>query len=207
MVGGNLNITLVDFDRSGNRCGRDLSSSRFWEWINGNSLIEMDPADVKYTWHGSNSRSRIDRFFISVEAASLFLAAFCWSWEQPLSDHTPFIWEDGSQSAFKYCFRILRSWLQDPLFIDIMTDSWTRDIDAPTTTAKITLKLSRLRSDVLTFREDLKRLSSANRTVALSTVRDLDLIEDLDSLSSIQQQIRKDALLTLHQLDAAVESD
>lgn len=207
IIGGDFNLTLVDSDRPGGRGGRDPGSRAFWDWTNDLSLIDMGPLDVIYTWNGNNSRSRIDHFFISVEATSLFPAAFCRSRERPFSDHTPIVWEDGTRAAFKYSFRIAKSWMQEADFKDVVRASWSKEHIAPNATARLTLKISRLRFDLLSYRRALKAVTSSAWITAQEVVRSMDILEDSYPLSPEQMVERRNALITLHKLDAAIEAD
>lgn len=110
-------------DRPGRRSGCDPGSDRFRSWIDQHGLLEMGPSDVVYKWHGGRSRSHMDRFFMSIELATLYPAATWSSRERPLSDHTPLLWDDGSSHSHRYSFRVLHSWLKEPWFRDMVQGS------------------------------------------------------------------------------------
>lgn len=137
----------------------------------------MGPSDVVYMWHGGRSRSRIDCFFMSPEAAAKFPLASCTAREHPLSDHTPIVWEDGSQVQLRGLFRLQNSWFDESDFRSLVEASWSKPIEARNTTNKLYLKLQRLKTEIIPFSKNLQQQRRADRELAQELVSSLDSLE------------------------------
>ena len=67
LIGGDFNVTLAAADRPNGAGGRDPRSAQFREVLAQLGLAEMGLPDRRFTWRGSTSQSRLDRFLCSIE--------------------------------------------------------------------------------------------------------------------------------------------
>ena len=72
--------------------GRDWGSVQFRDTLSRLGLIAMGPSNCRFTWRGSASQSRIDRFLCSTTLIDDFPLVEVTSLLWPLLDHSPLAW-------------------------------------------------------------------------------------------------------------------
>lgn len=194
LFGGDFNVTLEAMDRPDGTGGRDPGSEQFWAFLAEEGLMEMGPADCRYTWRSSaspTSCSRLDRFIASAELLEEFPLATVRALPRPCSDHTPIVWQAGESDYKASYLKFDRSWLKEPGFRDDVIKWWTSPSSAQNFVPDIVSKLAVLRSSLLGARKKIRADRARRRDTALRCLQTLDRLEGSRPLSSEEAAQRR----------------
>jgi hypothetical protein len=127
ILGGDFNLVRFQKDKSNGRV--DLRwCDKFNDWIDKNSLIEINLLGKSFTWSNNQEKlilSLIDRIFYSTEFDGIFPLATARSLSRNPNDHVPILWESGqAQTQRKRRFKFEKWWLQHGDFAEVVSKVW-----------------------------------------------------------------------------------
>ena len=177
LIGGDFNVTLMAEDRSNDMGGQDPGSARFRETLAHLGWGEMGPVDQRFTWHGSTTQSRINRFLYSLELSDAYALVEVTSMPRPLSDHTPLLWSSQVGLTRLTYFKIDHSWFRQDGFKEDIERWWSSTSGTGSTSTRLASKLLKLRHYLFERRRQLRIDHTHRRDEALSQIQTLDILE------------------------------
>ena len=121
-VGGDFNEILNHHERSSGLSPSN-SMEEFHSFINSCALVDLPLQGGDFTWSRCGevpASSRLDRFLISLEWEDHFIDAIQKRLPQPLSDHFPVCFENGSFQRGRVPFKFENMWLEVEGFRDLI---------------------------------------------------------------------------------------
>ena len=207
LIGGDFNVTLAAADRPNGAGGRDPGSAQFREVLAQLGLAEMGPSDRRFTWRGSTSQLRLDRFLCSFELLDQFPLAEVTSLPRPLSDHTPISWSTQTGPNRPTYFKMDRSWLRDEGFKRDVVEWWHSHPNFGSASDRLITKLKDLRYHLFNLRRQIRTTRTQNRDTALARIQTLDALEEQRSLTTEEARERKTSREEVAEADLRIEMD
>lgn len=125
-VGGDWNVVRFPGEKLGGyRTSSDMQA--FSDWINTNSLIDLQLNGATFTWSSHQSppsMSKIDRFLMSTNWLELYSDVCQMPLPKPTSDHCPIMLDSGCERSGPTPFRFEMMWLDEQQFLALIEDWW-----------------------------------------------------------------------------------
>ncbi|XP_050225835.1 uncharacterized protein LOC126675263 [Mercurialis annua] len=183
---GDFNEILHPSERL-NFSGYTAGMKQFMDFIQSSNLVEIQLQGRLFTWQNSQSRSKIDRCFVSADAfiswPNLSLVAL----PRNYSDHTPLLFR--SAVAFDWGpkpFKSINAWWSNASFYDLVANSW-KEISAVPVHNSLVAKLRELRRIIKAW--NVNSFGNLNSKIesAQNSIEALEVAADFRILSSQEQ--------------------
>ncbi|XP_057803363.1 uncharacterized protein LOC131018665 [Salvia miltiorrhiza] len=151
---GNFNAVKGAHERSSNCRPNAASCEEFCAFIDSLGCIESPTVGLKYTWSGrrfmpSHVESTLDRAFFSNSFAEDWHTIFTQVLPRATSDHSPILLMCQSV-PLPSCrfFRFLDMWTLHPDFLEMVKQSWSKNLDCSCPIFTVMAKLKRLKKEL-----------------------------------------------------------
>ena len=154
----------------------------------------MGPLNCLYTWrttNGSTMPSRLDRFLSSTELVELFPLADVRLLPRPLSDHTPIVWASNEGHRLSTYLKIDKSWLRKVGFKEEVEREWSSQVNHGSETKRLANKITGLQRSLMVRRKHIWEERSKRRYEALTRIKQVDHLEDMQGLEEEEVKERK----------------
>ena len=185
-------------------CTRVSSSmEEFFDFINGQTLVDLPLKGGKYTWCNglaNPSMSRIDRVLVSSDWEEYYPNVVQKLMPKPISDHNPFLLEAGGMSRGKSSFKFENMLFKAPGFVDKVRDWWSSYSYSGTPNFVLAQKLKALKGDLKDWNQQVFRDVGVRRQHLECELEALDLKESLTSLLDEERISREGCKLELEKV-------
>ena len=127
---GDFNEILNANERGSNLISTN-NSNAFKSFLQVLKLIEISPSQGRFTWFRGNSKSKLDRLFITSEWISAFPSLAVSILKRSLSDHSPILASVSIKNWGPKPFRFLNYWLSHHDCLKVIHESWKQLGKAP----------------------------------------------------------------------------
>ena len=104
-------------------------------------------------------------------------------------------------------FKLNRSWLRDEKLKRDISEWWCSRLSFGTTLDKLVTKLKGLRHHLFKLRRQIRTARTQTRETALVRVQELDAVEDTRTLTSEEEEERKNSRDEVAEADLRIEMD
>ena len=178
-VGGDFNAILYPGERAtGGRI--DNSMRRFSEILNDLGLRDLPLQGGPYTWRGGlngRSKSRLDRFVVSVDWESHCCKVVQSCLPRPVSDHCPILLDSNGVRTGPLPFRFELMWLKYVGFKEILKEWWQNFQFYGSYSFILSAKLKALKGVLKTWNREVFGRVETNKKDALRRVAFWDDLE------------------------------
>ena len=129
---GDFNEVLSPKER-GSHLFSQTGINDFKKFVQEMQLIEIPSTSGGFTWFRGNSKSILDRLFVTPEWITTFPSLKVDLLHRGLSDHCPLLVHSHTQNWGPRPFRFINSWLTDPNCMKIIKKAWIDTASLPTT--------------------------------------------------------------------------
>ena len=124
LIAGDFNLVRFSSDKNNGIINHKWADA-FNEWVGKWALIELDPANKRFTWTNNQERNlvlaKIDRIFVTTTWEAAFPLARVTAVDRLPSDHNPLVLDSRDNVSFgKKRFRFEKWWLEKDSFFDIV---------------------------------------------------------------------------------------
>lgn len=184
-VGGDFNVTRWIGDRSS---GRRISKAMrvFNSVIETLEIVEIPLYNGRFTWSkmGNDSvHSLIDRFFVSVDWASLFNNSRVYRAERITSDHFPIFLDAGDSTWGPCSFRYFNTWLSAKDCVSLIESKLSNDHSYGWAGYAISLKLRNLKSSLKHWHHQNEAARKASEDKIIEEINLIDLLAESSELN------------------------
>ncbi|XP_022880947.1 uncharacterized protein LOC111398252 [Olea europaea var. sylvestris] len=173
---GDYNIVKNEEERAGGLPVTRVAKNDFIQFIDSHGLYDLPFLGSKFTWfsncNGSMIWERLDRALTNHACLDQFPNSIVNHLERSHSDHAPLLIQlvDPRRSS-PSPFRFQRMWLQHPLFLHVIAESWNRECHL-SGLQRMAFKLKRLKGDLklwnkVVFGNIFQRLNDARDKILL----------------------------------------
>jgi hypothetical protein len=129
---GDLNFKISTRETWGNNATSNPLDSYFSQMIQGEGLIDIEPANLLPTWRNGRGTQdyvakRLHNFLISeslVDSGNIFRT---WVVNFKISDHMSVVFQmEPTQKKHKVPFKLILVWLKDPIFSSLVRSNWLK---------------------------------------------------------------------------------
>lgn len=173
---------------SGQSAGR-REMDEFNSFISNNQLLEPPVAGKLFTWFRPNGQaaSRLDRFLLSNDWASLWPSGVQRCLPRDFSDHCPVLYRISDLNWGPKPFKVLNCWFSDPRFVGFVTQEWGGLNFSGTGAFVFKEKLKRIKASLKTWNSDIFGDIQRNCKEVLENLQTLDAKLEESGLSMEEQ--------------------
>jgi hypothetical protein len=187
---GDFNATIFHSERSG-RAGMRRAATEFADFIADQGLMDLPLAGGVYTWSNSMSRSRLDRFLVSLEWEMSYPGLVQKKLLCVCSDHAPIILTRGSLQNRKRSFKFENMWLKEEGFVDKVRDWWGSFSFEGSPSFVLAKKLQALKGEIQKWNSEVFGNVGARNKVWAEELKLLDSYEEDRGLSEEEKERRR----------------
>lgn len=116
-------IEVLSSDDRGSHISSLSSMEDFKSFIQTLQLIEISP-DGRFTWFRGNSKSKLDRIFVSPKLIPIYPNLRVSLLKRGLSNHCPLLLHSHDRNRGPKPFKFMNCWLTNPQYMRIIKASW-----------------------------------------------------------------------------------
>lgn len=191
MIIRDFNLIYKSSDKNNDRLNRRMMQ-RFGGLLDKIQVKELHLSGRRFTWTDDGealTQTKIDRAFVSTDWDVLFSGSNLYPLSSACSNHAP-LFLVGNESRAKppqFCFEAF--WLQILGFLDVVQDSWQRQILASNPLAIFRLKLCILAHDLKRWSRSQVSDIKLQFAVATEVIFQLDVAQESRILSDEERQL------------------
>ncbi|XP_048490840.1 uncharacterized protein LOC125492429 [Beta vulgaris subsp. vulgaris] len=127
LVVGDFNEVLRTSERGSSFISQS-GSDDFKNFVQALQLLEISSSSNSFTWYRGNSKSLLDRLFISPEWLTVFPSLKVSILQRGLSDHCPLLAHSQATDWGPKPFRFQNCWLTDPACLKVVRETWQNSL-------------------------------------------------------------------------------
>jgi hypothetical protein len=151
-IGGDLNVTHFPSERSGG-VRYNPAMSDFSDFISEQGFMDLPLAGGTFTWSNSHSRSRINRFLVSLDWEVKYLGLIQKRLLRLCLDHFPILLNCDALIRGKRPFKFENMWLKNEGFVDRVRSWWSSYTFLGNLSFVLARKLKALKADIKRWNE------------------------------------------------------
>lgn len=125
LIIGDFNEVLKASER-GSNLSSQTGIDHFRNFLQEMHLMEIAPSSKSFTWFRGNSKSSLDRLFVTSEWLSIFPSLSVTLLQRGLSDHCPLLVLSKPNNWGPKPFRFQNVWLTDSKCLKIIQETWAK---------------------------------------------------------------------------------
>ena len=152
------------------------------------NLLEIQTKNGKYTWFRGNSKSKIDRLFVSPNWLAVFPSLQLNILKRSLSDHAPLLCSSSGKNWGPRPFRFLNAWLTHPGCLRNIKKAWESSPQNP-----ITDRLKNVKSSLISWNTSEFGCIDKQISDLEDKIHDLDTVANSRTLNDDELKERRQA--------------
>ncbi|KAL4180048.1 hypothetical protein AMTRI_Chr13g90220 [Amborella trichopoda] len=172
----------------------------FSYFISRNELLDIPLQGSDYTWFNhaaESSLSKLDRFLLSPNWEEQFPGSFALALPKPTSDRCPILLDTIAVRRGPKPFRFELAWLQEE-FLTTVIPTWWNSLQSQVKGRagyRLQTKIQLLKASLKTWSRSIPGNYSLIKSSLLSTIQELDRLEESRSLDTTELNLRTQSKL------------